>query len=88
MDKQHLGMIFSVLLILVPVISVSFAMTSNSPRLKARGYFGLCALMFIAAGGCFALAITEQNRAGYVWMAFLAYGSYWAWNRAAEIKSK
>lgn len=86
MDKQTLGAIVSITLVLVPVIAISYMMTANDPKVKAMGFFGLSAFLVIAAFGCFIMAFTGENRAGYLWMAPAAYGSFWAWNKAQAFR--
>lgn len=87
MESQTVGNVGAVALVLIPVIAVSYAMTSDSPKRKALGYYGLSALAVLASAGCFALAVSGTNSSGFVWMAILAYASYWAWRRGRETGS-
>jgi hypothetical protein len=57
-------------------------MTAQSSKARTWGYYGLSAFLFLVCGGCFAMAVSGENRAGFVWMAPVAYGTYWAWNKA------
>lgn len=75
-------MVFAVVIILLPVIAISFSMTSKSKKTRAAGFFGLSAFLFLAALVCFSMAYTGENRAGYMWMGLASYGSYWAWMKA------
>ena len=82
MDKQTFAVSVTIVLILGPVIFTSYAMTAKSAKVRARGYYGLSSLLFLAAAGCFAMAVSGENRAGFAWMVAATYGAYWAWGKA------
>jgi phosphoglycerol transferase MdoB-like AlkP superfamily enzyme len=81
-DKQLIGVIVTIVIVIIPTIGISYAMTAKNAKWQAAGYYGLSAFLFLSALGCFAMAVSGENRAGYAWMTAAIYASYWAWSKA------
>ena len=88
MDKQTIANVASVIMIMLPVISISYLMTAKSPKNRAKGYYALSALLFLTCIGCFVFAVVEKNRAGYFWMGPVAYAAYAAWQKGRSLRAE
>ena len=82
------AVILPITLILGPVIGISFLMTSKNKKLKVRGYYFLSGLITFFGFGCFYMAYTGENTAGYAWMGICALGTMWAYKKADKIKNE
>lgn len=86
MHKQFYAVIFTIVILIVPTVMISYAMTSDSLRTKSYGFYGLAVFLILVSVGFFYLGATGINTSGYIGTGFSLYGAYLLWKKAKEIK--